>query len=419
MKKLFAIVLMLSLILGACTQYEYKENVSQTNNLENQINEKNNEITGEVVEVLNEEKIENVEQKNQTKQENKENEKEEKNNMIIAYEGDLIDLKPYVYDADGDDIKIGYSFPFDENGKWQTKKGDAGFYSVIITATDKKNSLVMKQMVIKVLVKNKSPIIQIDDVLEFNEGDLIELKPLVFDEDDKEVSVKYTGWMTSNKYQTTYEDSGEYEVTITADDGKDPVEKKIRIIVKNVNREPILELEQENYTITEGDLLQVKATAKDPDNDKVELSFGKPLSESGKWQTQKGDAGKYLIKVSANDGQNVVKKDVEVEVLKKNEPPIIKSIEVVPQFVELKQPGDEVKVTIKVNAEDPDKDELTITYSGDMESEEKVFKYGEKGGIKKVKVSVSDGKESVSEEVSFEMNNWPCFDCQSLIKAQN
>ena len=47
-----------------------------------------------------------------------------------------------------------------------------------------------------------------------------------------------------------------------------------------------------------------------------------------------------------------------------------------------------------------------------MTSDEKTVTYGEKGGVKTVTVTVSDGEESDTAELSFNMNNWPCFDCQ-------
>ncbi|MEM2139276.1 MAG: hypothetical protein QXM96_03940 [Candidatus Woesearchaeota archaeon] len=419
LNKIILFVMFVSLVLASCTNYEYKNETktNESNTIENlnvTINsEKSNEITGNIVDVNKDN--EKVEVTNETLVENK-NEKNESEKTLVFKEGDIVDLNPYVHDFDGDNVVLGFSYPFDETGKWQTKKGDAGFYSVIVTATDKKNSLVMKNFVFKVVVKNKTPLIQIKDVLEYKEGDLIVLEPVVFDEDDSEVFVTYSGWMTSKMYQTTYEDAGSYEVVIKADDGKDAVEKKINIVVKDVNREPIIELEKEKYEITEGDILEIKATAKDPDNDKVDLKFGYPLSESGKWETKKGDIGKYLLKVTASDGFNEVKKEIEVNILKKNEPPVINEVKVIPEFVELKQPGEEVNVRIKVDAVDSNNDELNYTFTGDMDSKERTFKYGEKGGLKKVLVTVSDGLLNVSKEITFEVNNWPCFDCQNLVK---
>ena len=83
-----------------------------------------------------------------------------------------------------------------------------------------------------------------------------------------------------------------------------------------------------------------------------------------------------------------------------------------PQEVILKKPGDKVTVKITVDATDPDGDLLTYVYSGYMTTSEKTIEYGEKGGTKTVTVTVSDGTYEVSDDVTFVVNNWPCFDCQ-------
>jgi predicted secreted protein len=156
----------------------------------------------------------------------------------------------------------------------------------------------------------------------------------------------------------------------------------------------------------------VKTETSDPDGDKVKLTFASPLDATGKWQTKAGDKGSREVKITASDGVNEVTQEVLLEVMKKNTAPVISSVTLTPTDVVLKKPGDKVTLKIKVDATDADKDSLKITYSGFMTSAEKVVAYGEKGGTKKVTVTVSDGKESVSKDITFEMNNWPCFDCK-------
>ena len=113
-----------------------------------------------------------------------------------------------------------------------------------------------------------------------------------------------------------------------------------------------------------------------------------------------------------SDGVNEVTQEVLVDVLKQNTAPEIEFVGVSPEYVELRRPGDEVTVSINVVASDAEDDELFITYSGFMEESEMTIPYGTPGGVKTVTVTVSDGIDTVSEEVSFEINNWPCFDCQ-------
>ncbi|MFH2021195.1 MAG: hypothetical protein ABIJ34_07280 [archaeon] len=332
---------------------------------------------------------------------------------IVAYEGDLIDLKPFVNDPDGDPVKMGYTEPFDADGVWQTVAGDAGFYSVIVSATDGKDSFVTKQMTIDVLVKNKAPVIAMPDKLEFVEGDLIRLNPQISDSDGDEVVVIYSGWIDSKTYQTTFDDAGTYKVTIRADDGKEIVTKDVTIVVNPYNRMPVVNmLSPAKIIATEGDLVEIKAEGTDPDGDIVSFSYSEPFDAEGKWQTEAGDAGEYEVSVRASDGKNEVVNEVLVELSKKNTAPEIKSITLTPGEVVLKKPGDEVTITINVEAYDVDGDSLEVSYSGFMDASEKTVKYGEKGGQKKVTVTISDGTDSVSQDISFNMNNWPCFDCQ-------
>jgi len=306
---------------------------------------------------------------------------------------------------------LGFTSPFDENGEWQTKEGDEGLYSVIVTATDNKDSFVTKQIRVKVISRNRAPVIDIPDTLEFNEGDLITLEPKIDDEDSSKVFVIYSGWMDSKSYQTTFDDAGTYNETILADDGKNKVYKNIVLIVKDINRPPVLNLEKEAITVTEGELVEVNAKGIDPEEGPTTVTFSEPLGKSGNWQTEKGDQGHYTATVTASDGVNEVSKSVEIEVEKKNTLPVIESLKVTPESVVLKQPGDQIQIKVDVTTSDPDGDEVTITYEGFMDGPEKTVEYGEKGGVKKVTVTVSDGQEKVIKAVTFDINNWPCFDC--------
>src|SRR3989338_8151177 len=57
---------------------------------------------------------------------------------ITGTEGDLIRLSLKAVDPDGDKLTYVYSEPFNDNGLWQTKDGDAGRYLSTITVTDGK-----------------------------------------------------------------------------------------------------------------------------------------------------------------------------------------------------------------------------------------------------------------------------------------
>jgi hypothetical protein len=406
------------ILATACTEYQYEpfeptgEVVTDVENVEVDMGEVAESISDsdeidEVGDVLEDVEDEELDMDVEEDMEKSEEEVEEVEEVELSPETPIIEV------FEGDLVDLGYTAPFDENGMWQTSLGDAGYYSVIVTATDNKESFVTKNMVVTVYVKNKPPVINIGESLEFDEGDLIKLNPDIYDEDEDEVVVIYSGWMTGRAYQTTYDDAGTYVVTIRADDGKEIISKDVTIVVNDFNRVPLFEvLSGAKVTGIEGDLIKVEVMAEDPDGDEIVFMFGEPLDENGEWQTSKGDAGVYETKVVATDGENEVVNEVLIELMKMNEPPVIKSITMTPKEIVLKKPGDKVDVSIEVVASDPDGDDLEITYSGFMESSKKTVTYGEKGGMKVVTVTVSDGKDVVTQDIKINMNNWPCFDCQ-------
>ncbi|MCX8147287.1 MAG: hypothetical protein N3D84_02370 [Candidatus Woesearchaeota archaeon] len=162
-------------------------------------------------------------------------------NEITVYEGELVEIKVKGYDPDGDKITYKFSAPLDENGKWQTKTGDAGVYDVKITASDGKTETT-KSIKIKVLSKNNPPVMEKIADITVREGDVITLSPKVLDPDGDQVTIKYSGWMSSATYKTGYNDAGEHIVTVTASDGKLETSQNVKITVTDVNRAPEFEI---------------------------------------------------------------------------------------------------------------------------------------------------------------------------------
>ncbi len=77
-----------------------------------------------------------------------------------------------------------------------------------------------------------------EDVI-VDETETVILRPLAFDPEGKEITFTFSGWMNSEVKQTTYDDEGTYEVTITATDGFNELKQTIEITVNNVNRPPV------------------------------------------------------------------------------------------------------------------------------------------------------------------------------------
>jgi hypothetical protein len=158
-------------------------------------------------------------------------------NAVTVDEGELVSLPVTVTDSDGDQVTVKISDPVGDDKKWQTKKGDAGEYTVTVTADDGKTTSE-KDIKVTVLSTNRAPTLKISDVT-VHEGETVSLNPVVTDADGDKTTVTYSGWMTSSTKKTGYDDAGVYDVTVTVTDGNsDPVSKKIKVTVLNTNRPP-------------------------------------------------------------------------------------------------------------------------------------------------------------------------------------
>jgi hypothetical protein len=321
---------------------------------------------------------------------------------VIVKEGEKVSLSAKAADADNDSLTITFSKPLESDGTWQTKVGDAGIYNVNITANDGKDTATESAKVVVEALNNK-PKIDAPDTLNAKEGDSVHIEAKTSDADGDKVTVSFSGWMTSADYVTNYDDAGSYTVTVSASDGKDTVTKDVKVIVENVNRKPVLSVSPD-VKVTEGNPVEVTATATDADNDAVKITFSTPLGSDGKWQTKIGDAGSYNVVVTADDGTDRVSKTVSVVVDPINHAPVLDKIADITAYE-----TDTVKIVPE--ASDADNDPLTFVYSGWMNSDTKATTYGDAGDYT-VKVSVSDGKTSTSQDVKVSVlhkNRSPLF----------
>ncbi|MBI1970666.1 hypothetical protein HYS47_02890 [Candidatus Woesearchaeota archaeon] len=158
---------------------------------------------------------------------------------LTVTEGDLVSLAVEGTDPDGDPITYTFGKPLDEKGRWQTKQGNAGTYSVVVSASDGQTT-VEKTLKIVVLEQNKAPVINVLRDVVANEGETLDLREYVeySDPEGDDVTVTYSGWMTGPTRTTTYDDAGQYEVVVTASDGAKKETTKLKVVVQDVNRAP-------------------------------------------------------------------------------------------------------------------------------------------------------------------------------------
>ncbi len=320
-------------------------------------------------------------------------------------EGEIVSFpKLKAKDPEGDAITYTFSEPLNDKGQWQTKPGDAGTYKVRVTAADGKNTAT-QEVIIIVEERNGAPIVELTDVT-VNEGDTVKLTPKVSDPDGDAITIRYSGWMNSDTKQTTFNDTGVYDVTVVVTDGKTETKKALKITVKNVNRPPKLDVLNEVVKVKEGDRVTVVPTAKDLDGDKVTYKFSAPLDDKGQWQTKKGDAGSYRVNVTASDGElsDIQRFFINVETLN-NKPTLT-----VEQDTITVNEGE--RVTIKYAAKDSDNDALKVMFTGWMSTPEYTTTYAD-SGTHIVTITADDGKEKVSKTITVvvnDVNRPPLFD---------
>jgi hypothetical protein len=321
-------------------------------------------------------------------------------------EGDLVEFPNLkAVDPDGDKITYTFTEPLDENGEWQTEKGDGGEYKVVITASDG-TATSKQEVIIKVLASNVPPTLELEDVA-VREGDQVVLAPKVDDADGDELTVTYSGWMDSNTKETTSSDAGEHEVTVTVSDGEFEVEETITVTVSDVNLPPQIGAMQD-FALVEGDKIELMPNVVDPDGDEVEITYSEPFDEMGVWETGRGDEGVYPVTITATDSaglSNSIKFIVAVEVA--SFAPKITG----PATISIEE-GDTIDLSEHISITDPDSEEIEVTITGWMDSYVKETDSTDAGEYK-VTITATDGlSDPVSASITIvvgDVNQAPVF----------
>jgi len=310
--------------------------------------------------------------------------------VIKATEGTLVQLRPEAYDPDKDVVHFFYTKPFNANGKWQTKEGDAGKYLVTVTASDGKSNT--SQDIIVIITKaNQAPVLECPEEITAKEGELIKLDCNIYDPEGESVIVEYSGFMKSSTYQSTYDDAGDYTTQIKARDKEKEAETSVKIKIIDVNRAPEITGVPETINAVETDVITLNPRVSDSDGDKVTVTFSEPFDKNGMWRTTIGDAGAHKASIVASDGKGTTKKEVEIVIAQKNTPPVLKTINDITVYE-----GETITITAEASDREEDKDKLDITVKGWMNSLSYTTTY-EDAGTYTVTVTVSDGTYSAEQ----------------------
>jgi len=315
--------------------------------------------------------------------------------VVEVAEEELVSLDLQAIDPDGDSLEYAFNEPLNAQGRWQTQIGDEGRYLTTVTVSDGKLS-TSEDVLIIVTRANRAPTIECPESFTANEGELLYVDCNIFDEEGDDILISYEGWSTSSSKKTTFEDAGEYTMLLRASDGNKESTEEVKIIIKNVNRAPILE-ELEDMTVMETTTVRLAPIVEDPDGDEIMLSFSSPFNDNGVWKTDDGDAGTYEIEVLATDGVATVTQSFTLTVTQINTAPVLKKIANI-----VVDEGDNIK--IPVNAYDPEGDEIFITYSGFMDSDSYKTTYDD-AGVYDQSVTVSDRVLSTTATFTITIEN--------------
>ncbi|RLE42618.1 hypothetical protein DRJ48_03135 [Candidatus Woesearchaeota archaeon] len=238
---------------------------------------------------------------------------------ITVKEGETVKLEPVITDPDNDEVTVTYTGWMD-SPTYTTGYEDAGSYIVTIIASDGLNS-VAKDVKVNVINVNRAPVIAQIQPVKVTEGALVNISPEVSDPDGDEVSISFSEPLDENgQWQTKEGDAGEYEVIITATDGKAVTTSKVKISVEPLNRPPVIQ-RIPDIVVNEGEIVKIEPVIIDPDGDSFTVSYSGWMHSDTKVTTYQ-DAGTYTVTVTATDSKGASSSlDVKVTVNDVNRPP--------------------------------------------------------------------------------------------------
>jgi len=197
----------------------------------------------------------------------------------------------------------------DNEFEWTPTYSDSGSRPVTVAVSDGEAE-ASQDFNVTVNNVNRPPVLDAIADINANENDLVTITASGSDPDGDSLTFTIndpnSNFSSTNPFawQTDYNDSGNYSVTVTADDNNGGTDSQVvQILINNVNRPPVLGT-LSNIVAREGALITISPTATDPDNDPVTFTYTAPFDTSGQWQTGYYDSGTYNITVTADDNNS-------------------------------------------------------------------------------------------------------------------
>ncbi len=273
---------------------------------------------------------------------------------ITVTEKEKIILNVSGQDPDGDKIRYSFSSPLNHKGEWKTKLGDAGQYTVFVSANDGLNQIAVP-VGINILKDNHEPKIKVKkDKFIVNENEQLSFEVTTKDKDDDEVVLSLENYPVDSSFENgTFKWTPSAEIVqgtsphwwdnlfnripsinkrwnnheeivfleFTANDMIAETIHPVKITIKNVNQGPkivdYLPAREIKVDVNKPVLFHVSAVDKDSDFLTYKWSFG--LGEIGVGGTDTIERtfvrpGKKYVKVIVSDGKQSVKKEWAIEV---------------------------------------------------------------------------------------------------------
>ena len=329
-------------------------------------------------------------------------------------EGDLFKVVVDAFDTNSDNLMIIYNAPFNADGEWQTVRGNAGDYTSEVEITDGINT-VTRTVDFSVLPAPKenlfAPVINSIVVNGVYAGDLFKIVVSASDADNDPLTISYGAPFNADGEWQSQVDStpAEYDILVTVSDGKHTVTQIVSFTLQAkpvdppVNSAPVFNSIVVNGVYA-GDVFKIVVSASDADNDPLTISYGAPFNADGEWQSTSSDNGTYNVTVTLADGTHTTSQIVSVVVSVKPVPPVVNLPPIINSVtVSGREEGDTFKII--VNASDPENQSLTITYESPFNSNGRWETDNGDDGTYDIRVTVSDGVNTVTRDVEVVVRN--------------
>lgn len=238
-----------------------------------------------------------------------------------------------------------------------------------VTFIAKSNDIEAEQTIkITVYETNRAPVLEKIGTITVNEGELLTFNPAATDPDGDILRYSYSGFVNKKKHKIGYDEAGTYYTNILASDGYLSDSENITLIIKNINRAPILK-PISDIAVDENKSIEFRIYAADPDGDSINFlvenapNGSSLVNQTFSWMPDfdtvvNEDKKDFTLTFIANDGKIMAKRNMTIRIYNKNRAPIITntSPEALVNVYKNKI------VDFKVIADDLDNDSLTYTW---------------------------------------------------------